>query len=1107
MSVHFLLGASGTGKSTLLTDAVIRHAEEHPDIRHIVLVPEQFTLETQRLFIARHPRHAMLNIEVLSFAQVARRVFREQAASMSDVLSETAKTMLLALAERDAGTDLTVYKNQMGRPSFTAKLGSLFAEWDMNDISPDRLREIAAEEGLTPLLKSKLSELALLFDAFKKRLGPDRMTAEELMPHLMRLLPDAEFGRGACLYLDGFTGFTSVQYRILTEFMRRCPETVAVLTLPEEEGLPRPDRKASRDDLFGMSRESAARLIRCAEEAGQKYDIRYASGGPERPEDLAFLEKHFLRYHGGSYPEKPVHIRIVSSANAAEEARFAAAKILQLVRDGGYRYRDIAVVVGSTERYSPLLEEVFAEADIPYFTDRREALARHPYLRLLEAGLSAAAENMNRDAVLRFVKSPCGPLSREESDIFENYLLAAGIRGGRQFAEAFVRPVKRRHGESEDAYEVRNRETLEQLEGIRQRAVTPLLRLKDALGSRNTVEALVGAVKDFLAEAVSGIVEEDVISAVADLLDNMASVLGGLVMSRREFRDILSSGLSQLTLGRLPASPDQLVIGDVLRSRFGSIRALIFLGLNEGLVPAARSGGGIITDAERSLLEQYEADLGYTEEKALFEERFYLYSLLTKPREALFLSYARSGSDGKAAEPSLVIREAEKLFPQLKEEDWSLIPAADKIYSEKTAARVLASAIHKEDSDWALLYRLLRRDPAAAERLDMMESGALSHFTLRSISPELAAELYGETLAGSITRLERFAGCPYAHFLEYGLKLKEREEMQWEASDHGVFFHKVMEVLLRTVKERKLRIEGLSAEERETLTAQAVKAAADAAADTELTDRIDREYLLERWKKYFRLQLEVMAELGGGTEFTPEAFELRFGGPKLPPLEFTLEGGRKMLLGGTIDRLDICRQEDRVLLRVVDYKTGSTDYDMTRLWHGLQLQLTAYLDAAAALWQKKEPGAAVVPAGMYYAHLTEPWLDKNADDAARRKALQKALGLSGVTLKEAEPLMADVRKRQGGKGVYSEDTMKALCRYAREKMTELGSAIMEGHIEIAPAADRKGDSCAYCRYRGICRFDRKIEGTAYRIIDKDEEEDICARILERAEEGQKDGSQ
>ncbi len=1125
MPVYFLLGAGGSGKSHQLREQVIRKSLEDPHSRHIVFVPEQSTFTTQQAFIREHPRKAMLNVEVISFGHLARRVFREFSAEKAQVLGENGKKLLLALAAGDVKKELTIYAGQVNRPGFLTKLGSLFAEWDMNGISPERLLAIADGKGITPLLSDKLKDLAAIYEAFKKRLGSGRVTAEEMLPRLLRLLPRSDAFRGAYFYFDGFTGFTSIQYRLITELIRRSRESLFVFTIPEKEAAEA--ERIGRAELFGMSAVAMQNIMRCAEEAGTEVRKSFFAGSKEqlvKYDDLDFAEKHLMRFSKESFLKKPEHIRVMACRNVRTECRAALLEVKRLAREEGFAWRDIALVVGDKERYIPALEEDLKEAGIPYFTDRRAPLGAHPLIRMLEAALDAVSGNFDRDSVLRYLKNECGPLTREESDRFENYLLAAGIRGGKSgrkpMTETYTR-LPRLRRETDEEYEVRKEETLAEMNTLRERVFAPLLTLRESIRGRGSAGEMAAAVQAFLEEvqaeeklsrraeafeAAGKLREADewrgVFAAVTEFFAEMQEMLADMSVSAADFVLMAKTGLDSLKLGLLPAEPDQLLIGDVERSRMGDIKALLVLGLNEGVIPGAHRNGGIITDRERVQLAYFEPDLGYTDERAMLEERFYIYRLLTRPTEELYLSFSQIGADGKPASVSPVITEIVNLFPQLRVQDYALLCREDPAWavsSEETAARVLAEQIRTRAASFDALYALLARSPGFAERLQKLEQGALLRYQPSPLTKEQAEALYGTVLKGSVTRLEKYAACAYQHFLKYGLGLEERDEHEWQATDHGTFFHKVMEVVLKSIRADGKTLKSLSDEERTALVRKGIEAAVEAGSDSELQDKADRSYLLDRWTELFAGQLRAMGELESENGFRPEAFELHFGGRDA--LEMDLGGGRRMSLSGQIDRMDIWKDGGTDWIRIVDYKTSDNQLDLTKLHEGLQLQLFTYL--AVALDRARREGKNAHPGGLYYAVLSEKWINEEGEDAdVLQQKLLKSYRLSGMTAEEAADASGDAEIGRGAKAAVRSALLDSICRYIEQQEIRLGREILEGGIAADPAEDAYSP-CRYCDFRSVCRFDARIPGMKPRKIGKVDFDEFEAEVTAAAgkEEG------
>ena len=1078
MSLEIITGDSGAGKTTRLLQEIIEHAEHHPDKSHLLLVPEQFCLSAQQKLADMHPRHTLLNIEALSFDRLAARCFRELRVDTAGIISETSKSMLLSLAVRDCKGKLSVYEKQSAYPAFIRRLSSLFAEWTMNDLEPERIRALSEEESLGQLLRLKLKDLSLLWEAFRLRLG-DRQTAEEMLPLFNRLLPRSAAGKTDYLYLDGYTGFTSVQYRIIEQLLRRCESCRVVLTLPPEEETGGDDPR----NLFFLSSQTVQRLEKTAREAGRLSRVtRWPAAFSGKP-DLEHLRKHLFRHtpaEGNPVPGESVHLAACTTPE--EEAAMAAWLVRHLVQEEGLRYRDIAITVSDQKLYLPLLKRELKDKKIPYFSDRREPLRYHPLICLVTDVLEAVSEGFPRERLLKLLKNPLSPLSREECDAFENYLLASGTRSWKDLQEPFSRCRKRRAGESSTLYRERAESEREEAEGLRQRITEALRRLKEGLPRGFTAKEGCMAIRRFLidwglGEKLPALEEEfraleedgpswsEALKQLDGFFMNMEAILGETVLSRREFKDLTGAALEGLACGRLPISPDQLVIGDILRSRLGDIKSLIFLGMNEGLVPKTRSESRLLTDHDRIALSLLEEDLGYTDQRAMGEERFYLYCLLQKPVESLYISYAQRGAgDGRERLPAFTLQEIKKLLP-------SLTPA------------------------------YFSRETGFAE---MRDAG----LTPVRLSEESVESLFGKTLKSSVSALQSFVSCPFRFFLQQGLGLEKRQEWEWAGADHGNLFHKIAELMLRRIKEDEISLEELSPEGKKKLVADSIEKAVGSVGLPGEKDSPPVLYSLRRWQRFFETYLDYLREEGLKDGFVPEAFEVDFGRDEYKEIGYIpLSRGRGLQLKGVLDRVDIKRQEEGDYLRVVDYKTyKSAAFSPAELVEGKQLQLPLYLDMILRRYQQMEPDRVFKPGGIGYESLAEQLAEWKARPEESRKELWKLLGLNGITAQEAagtEMKKDGTASAKSGAGVKSARLLELTAAFARDKARQLGEAVLEGDMTPAPWEEgNQSTSCGYCDMQRACAFQENKPGCRYRKLSlgRDQAWAIISRGEEEKEE-------
>ncbi len=1104
MSLQLLLGASGTGKTHLLYEKLIASAAAHPRLRHIALVPEQFTMETQRKLVQMHPAHAILNIDVLSFERLAYRVFEERGLGEFQILDDIGKNMLLRRVAGKRKKELAVFQKNLGRAGFISRMKSMLCELYQYGLGDEELRQLEEQTAGKPLLSRKLADIRVLYQAFQAELGERTIPAEELLAILAKALPESDFLRGAVVAMDGFTGFTPVQCRILEEMLRQCRLVSLALTLPQEIPL----EPVEEHELFAVSKKTVQRVKKLAEAAGTGVEVFYApcpQGVPHRfarSPELAYLERRLFRYGGeGPWERQPEGISLHTARNPREEAALAAAEIRRLAQEQGLRYREIAVIAGDLAGYRPYLEAAFTAAGIPYFMDTKKGLLGNPLVELVRSALEAVEKNFPYEAVFGYLRTGLTSLSREQVDLLDNYVRATGRRGASAWQKEWDRGY-------------RGQENLDfaELNRLREQVGAPLFRLKESL--RGTVAEALAGIRGLLQELeVSGRMEaladrfeqagelrraeeyRKTEECLEELFVKMDQLLGPGHLPFAELADVLDAGLAEVRLGAIPSCLDQVQVGDLERSRLTEIRALLFLGLNDGIVPAPAAAGGILSDEDREELERLSVFLAPTARERAFLERFYLYSALTKPSQFLWLSASKMSGSGETRQPSSMAGQIRRLFPAL---DWQEDPLP--VYSLAAAREMLARGAgamrEREPEDWWLsLYRLLSRQAGEGERLERILEGCFFHRPEGQISRAAARAVYGDVLSGSVTRLEKYAACAYAQFLTYGLRLTERVEYEFGGADRGNFFHKALETFFHCLKEEHLSPEQISEEKRRELTARCIAAATEAAGKEILGSTAKNAYYVERWSRITDRTLWALCEQWKAGDFRPEAAELAFDGRHASVMSWELGDGEQMYLRGLVDRLDIYRDGDRIYVKIVDYKTGNPSLDLTEVYHGLQLQLAVYLDAVMEMVERQNPGQKVIPAGVYYYHIEDPLVDGSGDPSpeALDEQRRKELRLKGLTNgdEEAASHMEPVSGSQ-----ISPEQFGALRSFVRRKVQELGKGILEGDIGVEPYQYKKDSACDYCAFGAVCGFDRRLPGYRTRKLVEQKASDIWAKMEE-----------
>lgn len=1141
MALQFVLGGSGSGKSRDTYQRVIRDSLRHPEQKYIILVPEQFCMQTQKTLVSMHPRKGILNIDVISFNRLAYRVFSETGRTLPPVLEETGKTLVLQKIAQEQKKNLKLFAGNIKKPGCISQVKSQISEFMLYQVGQEQLAALRKNREVSPLLSCKLEDMELLYRGFCEYLEKRYLTIEEVLDVLCGVIGEAESLRGSVLVLDGFVGFTPVQYKVIRELFGICSEVIVTVTMDGRED---PWEKQGWHRLFALSSQTAATLSALARQNGAEVrkpvvlsgdGVRFA-GAPS----LSFLEKNLFRYRREIYPEKPEEIRVCALENPKEELAWAARRIHALAREKGWHYRDFAVITGALDTYANYAQEVFGGLGIPYFLDRKHSILLNPFVEYLRAAVDVVIQNFSYESVFRYLRCGMSGLGREETDELENYVVALGIRGYSSWQKLWVRRYPGMGEERLEALNAYRSRVLDELgtftEEQRQKGQTVLARTRSlyefmARGGAQEKARRFQEACEQAGDAAGAREYAQIYGIVIQLMDKLAEILGGEEITLGNFQQLLEAGFSEAQVGIIPPGAEQVVIGDTERTRLKDIRVLFCIGVNEGMIPKPQSAGGIFSENDRDFLETHSIPLAPSPRVNLYIQRFYLYLSLTKPSSLLYLSYSKTGPSGDTLTPSYLIGTLQKLFPLLEIEDGGREPFAARLEAAENDVPLLIAGLRdavqgKVDGErlaaWRELYSWFWEQERYRPLLDELLRAAFFENPQDKISKSVAKALYGTELTNSATRLERFAACAFAHFLQYGLRLSERARYEFGAVDMGKIIHEALEHFSETLKKRRLKLKELDDREREELIDESVEEIIHDYGNTILHSTSRNAYMIRRIKRLLARTVWALQEQVKRGDFVPGGFEVSFAmEDRLEAINIQLADDARMKLRGRIDRVDLCETDDKIYVKVIDYKSGNTSFDLIALYHGLQLQLVVYLNAAVELEQKRRPDKPVEPAGIFYYNIKDPVVDaeeEETQDEVLAKILQK-LKLNGLVRSEREVIALMDRglsegesssvipaayNKNGSLSRYSSAAGKeqfgVLQRYASRKAADIGRRIMEGDANASPSLLGRQDACAYCPYAAVCGFDERLPGYGHRRLAELSKDEIWEAFAKGAGE-------
>ena len=910
------------------------------------------------------------------------------------------------------------------------------------------------------------------------------------------------------IVLDGFTGFTPVQNRLLGELLEVCREVIVTVTMDDREN---PYVYKHPYQLFALGKHTVTSLIQIAAE--RKVSVEDPLCLYERPlyrfcdnSAMEFLERNIFRYSKECYKEKQGAVRVHVARNPREEAMKAAGRVRNLVRTKGYRYRDIGVIVSNMEVYGDDLGQAFDLYEIPVFMDHKRSILLNSFVEYIRSLLNMVKDNFSYESVFRFLRTNLSGFTYGEVDELENYVIALGIRGYKKWQESWIRRPKYLE---EENLEILNHNRVRLVEKVdtlvyvlRQRSKTVkdvtmalyefMVREELQLKLQRQSEAFQEAGELALAKEYS-----QVYRILIELFDKFVELLGDEKVTMDEYLKLLDAGLEEARVGVIPPGIDQVVVGDMQRTRLKDMKALIFVGANDTFLPGALIRSGLLTERDRDKFATGKIHLSPGGKEKAYEQKFYLYMNLTKPSETLDIYYSKVSADGKSIRPSYLIQEMQRLFSGLEIEDEEKQAFSAQEWTPKLGMQKVIRGFqdgNAMDPEWQELYSWYKRQPQWQYRVEeLMKSGFYTR-PADGLTKEVAKQLYGEHFQDSITRIERFSACAFAHFLTYGLRLRERQIYEFQPIDLGNVCHSALEYYSRKLKEEHLSWTEIEEEKRQEYIDDSVEHAISDYGNSVLYSSARNEYMIERMKRLLTRTIWALTKQLEAGDFVPVAYEMRF------------ENGK-------IDRVDLCKDKDKVYVKVLDYKTGSKAFDVVALYHGLQLQLMVYMDAAVKMTQKHYPDSEVIPAGVFYYRLNDPLVEKKVvgeEEEIWQKVLKElkvdgVMNLKDETLEHldhcqaGESAVIPVKYNKNGSlsknsKVASEQEFEVMMRHALGKVFKVHQKILSGEVAAFPYRRKQESGCDYCAYRHICGFDQKIPGYKYRDIFEMTQSEVIAAM-------------
>lgn len=1129
MGIRFVFGRAGSGKSYYCLNQINKKLTNDKNNKLIMLVPDQYTFQTEKKLLEYIGEKALLRAEVLSFKRMATRVFDKCGGRAINVIEDSGKNMLIYKLLKDKGEELQYFNRISKQQGFVGIVSKSITEFKKYNISEEILKEKELEIENKDL-KEKISDLVSIYETFNESLHKGYIDSEDILSILAKKLKECDLYDDAEIWVDEFTTFTPQQLEVLKVLAKQCKNVNITLCSDGEIQF-----TEGETDIFDVIKNTENRILKMMQENNISYKepVNLNKKNIYRFKDskeLGHIEKYFFNYPFKIYKDDCKDIRLYKANNNYSEIEWVAQDILKLVRDKGYRYKDIAVVCREIDSYDKITSVIFNEYNIPYFLDKKREILSNPLVVLIISALEILVTNWSYESVFKYVKSGLITLETNFIDKLENYILANGIKGYK-----WTRDLLTSQDQELTQEEI---EIFEYMEEIRR----PIINLYNKIKGDVTVRKYCTALYEFLLEinafetmdkwlddfnnkGMQDKIKEytQVPAIVMDMLDQAVEVLGDEVVDLKTFSKILISGFEEKEIGVIPMALDQVNIGDIARIKGRDVKALYIVGANDGVLPSANKDEGILSDEDRIELKSMGIELASDTRSRVFEEQFMVYTALTIPSNYLMITYPMADFEGKSLRPSIIIPRLKKILPRLKEESeifnnnlfndkYHNITAPVPTFNELIEA--LRREYEKEEIEpyWVETFKWFEENEEFKDRTKIIFNGLNYTNLVEKIPREKIKRLYSNDngrLMFSVSRIEKYAQCPFSYYVQYGLKAKDRKVYEFTAPDLGSFMHDILDQFTNKIRKENILWGDLTKDKCAEIVNELVNSKLKNETNSILNSNKKYQYFSERFKKTITKSVTVISEQMRKGEFDIFKSEFDFGDFKdSDPIKLELPSKETVYLKGRVDRIDKVDLNGETYIRIVDYKSGSKSFDLNELYYGLQIQLLVYLDA---ILKNSEQilKTQCMPGGILYFKIDNPIIKskKALTEEEIQVEVLKKLKMDGLLLKNVELVKSMDRdmetysliipaafKKDGDftstSSVVTESQFELLRKYVNDKMIEICEEMLSGEVKIEPCKSSKITYCDYCDYSSICQFDTSIKDNKYKIILKKKKDDL-----------------
>ena len=1119
MGLRIIYGKTGTGKSSFCFSEIAKLIEKEENIYYIT--PEQFSFTAEKNLMGFLKEKAVMNAEVITFSRMANRALNEIGGRNKTNLSKCGKAMLIY-------SILSKHQNDfqfLGKSDENIEIGiQSITEFKKHGITLETLNaEIETIED--KYLKTKLEDIRFIYQNYEEQISQNYIEETDLLDFLAKSIENLSWIKNSIIYIDEFSGFTAQEYEVINQFIKYAKQVNITMCIDNLERDTNPDI-----DIFYSNKQTLKKLIRIVDENYFQLEepVELQKQYRLKSEELQVLSQNLYSTKSTKYAKDVENIHLFLAKNRYSEIENVAKTICKMVREKQLRYRDMAVITKNIDMYSSLVRSIFAKYDIPVFIDEKRDLNQNVIVQYVLSILDIFTTNYANEAMFNYIK--LGFLDIEDDEIFklENYCTKWGI--------------KRNKWKEDFKYEMEDenkKQEIERLNEIRKQIIEPLITLKKNIDKEKTAINITKQIYGFLQEQN---IEEKISKKVKDLEERglidlaneyvesyhiILEVFDEIVLVFKEdkmnidtYSKILKIGLKNSELGKIPATQDQVTLGDVDRTRSHKVEVVFVIGLNDGVFPSVNKDEGFLNDTDRERLKNDGIELANGTLENLYEENFNIYKVFTTAEQEMYLSYASSDGEGRALRPSILIHKMKKIFPKLEEQSDVITKQYEVVNQDITYEELLEKIYqlkNKEDIEnlWYAVYAWYKQNSKWNTRLEQDMEGLAYTNVPKTLKKENMDKLYGNTLHTSVSRLEQYRRCPFSYYLQYGLKVKPKEELKIQSFNTGSFMHETIDEFFKYVHENGLNLAELEEIDIQKIVSKIIDEDLELSKNYIFKATVKYNILVRRLKKIVSKALKYIIQTLIYSDFTIKGTEVEFDTKgEYKPIQLELEDGKRIEITGKIDRIDIAKEEYGNYLRIIDYKSSSKNIDLNEVYAGLQIQLLTYADAVC----KEED---LIPAGIFYFSLLEQMVkaDKKISDEEIEELIRKNFKMKGLIVADVKVIKMNDNSLTTGtskmvpaaisksgeviekwtNGVKQEE-FSILQKYIYQTIKEIGKEIFNGNIDLKPYYKNGKTPCEYCEYKSICTFDPRRKENTYQYINKLTKDDIIRKMKKEINE-------